>query len=165
MGTWGVQHCHAVASIHVGRHAFPLSDSIQMVPVWGVNFCWYDAMELEPRVYKLLAWAVPACHNQSAVWTRWDRLYMWLLQLLLFNCVHFTCYSLIVSACDHSVKVVVRLNTMVVCHKCSPSPKHLASIMRRHTHTTIPYIWCLLFGCKFLYWAQLLNLVHISCSM
>jgi len=42
-----MQHYHAVASIHVGRHAFPLSDSIQLVPVCGVNFCWYDAMELE----------------------------------------------------------------------------------------------------------------------
>jgi len=42
------------------------------------------------------------------------------LQLLLPNCICFSCCSLIASACDHAHPVQSIINTKVVCHYCNP---------------------------------------------
>jgi len=71
----------------VGRHAFPVSDLVRLVPVYGVNFCLYDAMKLELSLLVAISLQCELGEISVHVYASAATFQLCLIQLLLPDCI------------------------------------------------------------------------------
>jgi len=71
----------------VGSRAFPVSGSVQLVPVYGVNFCWYNTMELELSLLVAISLQCELGEISVHVSALPATFRLCLLQLLLPDCI------------------------------------------------------------------------------